>query len=81
MVILILSYFDRAYGPKIFFQAPESISTENLNRLPRLLDLYEDGFFGYTFGEFKSYNLVFKINSQYGRGNMELFLISLLITY
>ncbi len=79
MKILILSYFDHFYGPKIFLKAPELTDGENLEQFPTLMNLYDNGFFVHISGGIKSANLIFESPSQYARGNRERLLISLLI--
>jgi len=78
MKILILSHFNSWYGPTIFLKAPESLENKDLESIPDLMDLYEKGFFIHSFKQFKSVNLLFEISSEYGRGNRELLLISIL---
>jgi PAS domain S-box-containing protein/small GTP-binding protein len=78
MKVLILSHFNNWYGPKIFLKAPESMEDIDLESIPDLMDLYEVGFFAHSFKELKSVNLLFEISSEYGRGNRELLLISIL---
>ncbi|MBD3195796.1 MAG: PAS domain S-box protein [Candidatus Lokiarchaeota archaeon] len=77
--LLILSHFDFLYGPQIVLKAPESVSDEELEKIPALMDLYEKGFFVHIFGKFKSVNLIFELPSEYARGTKELLLISYLV--
>ncbi|MBD3197620.1 MAG: PAS domain S-box protein [Candidatus Lokiarchaeota archaeon] len=79
MKVLILSHFNPWYGPKIFLKAPKTNIDEDLNSIPSLMDLYEKGFFIHSFKNFKSANYLFEIQSEYGRGNSELLLISIII--
>jgi small GTP-binding protein len=77
--ILILSHFHEKIGPKIVLTAPESHEDINLDQIPSLMDLYDDGFFVHMFGNFKSANFIFEIPSQHGRGKIEMLLITILI--
>ncbi len=74
---LVLSYFDNILGPRVFLKAPESISNSDLEILPSLMDLNENGFFVHITDKFKSVNLIFNIFSEYARGKKEILLISI----
>ncbi|MFW9882325.1 MAG: ADP-ribosylation factor family protein, partial [Candidatus Thorarchaeota archaeon] len=77
MKIIILSHFDPRFGPKILLQAPESLKKSDFDSLPALMDLYNEGFFIHTFGNYKSANYIFNIFSKEARGRTEMLLISI----
>ncbi|MFW9874031.1 MAG: ADP-ribosylation factor-like protein, partial [Candidatus Thorarchaeota archaeon] len=77
MKIIILSHFDPRFGPKIMLQAPDSLKESDFNSLPALMDLYSEGFFIHTFGNYKSANYIFNIFSKGARGRTEMLLISI----
>ncbi|MHA1723300.1 MAG: PAS domain-containing protein [Promethearchaeota archaeon] len=77
MNALVLSYFDNILGPRVFLKAPESASDSDLEMLPSLMDLNENGFFVHITDKFKSVNLIFNIFSEYARGKKENLLISM----
>ena len=79
MKILLLSHHNPFFRPKIFLKVPESIEDEELNQIPTLLELYDEGFFMHVFGGIKSANLIFEIPSKYGRGRIERLLVSVVI--
>ena len=76
--IIILSYFHPRYGPKILLKAPESLKKSDFHYLPALMDLYNEGFFIHTFGNYKSANYIFNIPSERARGSIEMLLISII---
>ena len=76
--IIILSYFHPRYGPKILLKAPESLKESDFHYLPALMDLYNEGFFIHTFGNYKSANYIFNIPSEKARGSIEMLLISII---
>ncbi len=80
MNIIVLSYFDHIFGPKIFMKTPKSFDDEEINQIPVLIDMYEEGFFIHIFGGFKSANYFFEINSPIARGGTERLLLSILTT-
>ncbi|MFX1500521.1 MAG: PAS domain S-box protein [Promethearchaeota archaeon] len=75
---IILSYFHPRYGPKILLKTPESLDEKEFYHLPALMDLYDEGFFVHTFGNYKSANYIFNIYNKGARGNIETILISLI---
>ncbi|MFX1436481.1 MAG: PAS domain S-box protein [Promethearchaeota archaeon] len=79
MKIIILSYFHPRYGPKILLKAPKSLKESDFYSLPALMDLYDEGFFIHTFGNYRSANYIFNIPSTQARGNVEMLLISILV--
>lgn len=81
-MFLILSHFDGEFGPKVFLKAPDALDKDNLKlkQIPLLMDLNHKGFFLHFFDGFKSLNYHFEIDSQYARGNIEMLLISILIS-
>ncbi|MHA2127759.1 MAG: PAS domain S-box protein, partial [Promethearchaeota archaeon] len=79
MRILVLSYRNPYFPPYIFLKMPETVRREDINQVPLLIDLYENGFFKHTFGTFKTANLIFDIPSEYSNSRKERLLISLVI--
>ncbi|MFX0083411.1 MAG: PAS domain S-box protein [Candidatus Hodarchaeota archaeon] len=77
MKIIILSHFNPRFGPKILLKAPESLKENDFDSLPALMDLYNEGFFIHTFGNYKSANYIFNIFSKKARGMTEMLLISI----
>ncbi len=81
MKILILSHFDARVGPVPFLFAPKIIDEAILNQIPDLMNVFDqNGFFVHIVGGFKSANYVFEIPNPHSRGNVEMLLISILIT-
>ncbi len=78
MRILILSHFSASYGPKIFLMEPESINEQSIDQIPKLMDVYEKGFFINISDDLKSINLIFEIPSLFARGKKELLLLSII---
>jgi PAS domain S-box-containing protein len=76
-VALILSRFDPLYGPRIVFKAPKFLDDEIANKIPTLMELPTKGVFMHIFGELKTANLFFKLQSPFARGGFESLLISL----
>ncbi len=79
MKLLILSHFNPLYGPTVVLKAPESSEDVELEQIPALMDLYDEGFFVHMFGNFKSANYIFDLPSEYARGKNEMLLISIII--
>ena len=75
---IILSHFHPTYGPKILLKAPESLNESEFYHLPALMDLYNEGFFIHTFGNYKSANYIFNIPNKGARGSIELLLVSII---
>lgn len=76
-VALILSRFDPLYGPRIVLKAPKSLDDEIANNIPSLMEIPTQGVFMHIFGELKTANLFFKLQSPFARGGFESLLISL----
>jgi len=82
--MILLFYFDRILGPKLFLTAPNDL-IENLERktsqqIKSLLDSGEEGFFSHYFTqELKTANWIFKIDSEWARGRTELLMISVIV--
>ncbi|MFX1273950.1 MAG: hypothetical protein ACFFBP_16175 [Promethearchaeota archaeon] len=81
--MLILSYFDRRIGPRIFLTVPNDLLNEEnenlniLNEIKTLLDRDDRGFFIHTFPQdVITANYTFSLNSKWARGHKE----SLMIT-
>ena len=78
MKYLVLTHFNIKAGPQVFLKAPESTSINEIQMIPNLLNLYNEGFFIHIFEGSKSYNYIFNIDSQYTRGNKEILLLSMM---
>jgi hypothetical protein len=84
--MLILSYFDRIIGPRLFLTFPENLCEElgedYLRQVSDLLDAPEDdGFFTHNFSpELKTANWMFSMPSNWARGRIELLMVSVLIS-
>ena len=80
--MLILSYFDRRMGPRIFLIVPSDLvdtERELLDNVKTLLDRDEAGFFTHNFTpELKTANYIFNIESKWARGRQEGLMISAL---
>lgn len=79
MRIIILSHLNPFFRPYIFLKVPETIERDDLNQIPWLIEMYENGFFKHMFGTFKTANLLFDIPSEYSRTKKEHLLISVII--
>ncbi|MFX1574486.1 MAG: PAS domain S-box protein [Promethearchaeota archaeon] len=79
MRFLVLSHRNPIIPPYIYLKMPEMIQRDDIEQIPLLIDLYEDGFFKHTFGNFKTANLIFEIPSEYSKTKIERLLISLVI--
>ena len=77
---LVLLYFDKHIGPKVFFAFPSEISEKLQETIINLMDITRgDSFFEYRMGGmFKSriINYMFTLESQWARGNEEMLMIS-----
>ncbi|MFX0028364.1 MAG: PAS domain S-box protein [Candidatus Hermodarchaeota archaeon] len=78
MKAIILSHFNQTFGPRILLHAPKSLKESDFYSLPALMDLYNEGFFIHTFGNYKSANYIFNIFSKEARGMSETLLISII---
>jgi len=67
-------------GPRVFLKTPESFDDDEINQIPVLIDIYEEGFFIHIFGGFKSANYFFELVSPVARGSTERLLLSILTT-
>ncbi len=80
MIICVLSYFDRHYGPKLYFSYPSIPRNIKLDHIAFLMDFYEKGFFIHEFGEIKSANFIFTIlNPNNPRGGEDLLMVSIVL--
>ncbi|MHA2391462.1 MAG: ADP-ribosylation factor-like protein [Promethearchaeota archaeon] len=81
MLNLVLSHFDSTIGPKVFLNIPKLSNQILLEKIPSLMDLYEEAFFIHEFDEFKTANLIFTIPSPspYTRGGQESLMISIVL--
>ena len=79
MEIAVLSHFHMQLGPQVFLVSPESHNFEELQEIPNLMDLYDEGFFIHITEKLKSANIIFHLPSEYARGNKETLQISLVI--
>jgi PAS domain S-box-containing protein/small GTP-binding protein len=77
--IIILSYLNPFFRPYIFLKVPESVERDDINQVPSLIEIYENGFFKHMFGTFKTANFLFDIPSEYSRTKKEHLLISIII--
>ncbi len=77
--VLILSHFSVKEGPRIFLIAPQNVKTEDFEKIPQIMDIYEEGFFIHMFGEYTSGNYIFNIANPYVRGKKEILLLSLIL--
>jgi hypothetical protein len=83
--MLILSYFDRTLGPRVFLTNPDNlineIKKEYVDQIVSLLNSDNKGFFTHTFSpELKTANFLFTIDSKWARGRNELVMISVIIS-
>jgi hypothetical protein len=83
--MLILSYFDRIIGPKIFLTNPQSLmmnlDEEYITQIKSLMGSDNTGFFTHNFSpELKTANWTFNLNSKWARGRAELIMISIIIS-
>ncbi|MBD3255251.1 MAG: hypothetical protein GF383_09175 [Candidatus Lokiarchaeota archaeon] len=88
---ILLTYFDRLLGPKIYLNFPESLIDELnanlLNQIKSLLDTSNTGFFTHTFksnvdkssSELKTANWIFNLESLWARGRTEIAMISVIV--
>jgi hypothetical protein len=77
---LLLSYFDGVIGPEILFSFPEDISENISTKIKSVFDLdIEDQFFelSITKENLKITNIFLEIPSQWGRGNVETAMLTL----
>ena len=81
--MLILSFFDRRIGPRIFLTVPNDLpSLDNgnlsiLNEIKTLLDRDDTGFFVHIFPpDVKTANYIFNLDSKWARGLQESLMIS-----
>ena len=79
MIFTVLSYFDNIIGPKIFLQFPNVNSHINLDYIPLIMDLYDQGFFIHECGELKTANLIFDIKDPIARGRINRLMISIIL--
>lgn len=79
MRLLILSYFDKIIGPKIFLKVPDNYNSNYLQYIPNLIDYYDEGYFIHEFVILKTANLIFQISSPLARGYMEIAMISIVL--
>lgn len=78
---LIITHFDNIRGPIIAFSVPEGVSTRIKEVLEKLLDVQEQGYFEHVnkSGEqFSTANHTFFVDSEWGRGNVEILMLSLI---
>ena len=83
--MLILSYFDRIIGPKIFLTTPQNLMTnldeEYITQIKSLMGSDNTGFFTHNFSpELKTANWTFNLSSKWARGRAELLMISIIIS-
>ncbi|MHA1343100.1 MAG: hypothetical protein ACTSQG_03885 [Promethearchaeota archaeon] len=82
--MLLLCYFDRIIGPKVFITYPsnlkEDLDAESLNQIMSLLDSADNGFFTHYFSDLNTANFIFTIKSSWARGRQELIMITAIIS-
>lgn len=81
--MLILSYFDKRIGPRVFLTIPNDLSNEGeghltiLNEIKTMLDRDDTGFFIHIFPpDVKTANYIFSLDSKWARGMQESLMIS-----
>ena len=81
MKILIFSHFDARLGPVPFLHFPDSFDKDILNQIPDLMNIFDEkGFFVHIVGDFQSANLNFEVYNPNARGDVEMLLISIILT-
>jgi len=75
---VLLTYFDRKIGPKIFFTYPEQIINEKFSLIiANLMDqISSEEFFIYSFNNHHTLNYYFEINSDWARGCKEMLMLT-----
>lgn len=77
---LVLSFIDAEAGPQILLTFPEVSDIQDLEKVPILMKNSTDGFFSHFFDNFKTVNRVFKIASEWARGEYESLMISIVLS-
>lgn len=83
--MLVLSYFDRILGPKVFLTNPQnlikSLEEDYINQIKSLMESESTGFFTHNFSsDFKTANWAFNLDSKWARGRSESAMISLIVS-
>ncbi|MFX1441936.1 MAG: hypothetical protein ACFFHV_00855 [Promethearchaeota archaeon] len=83
--MLVLSYFDRILGPKVFLTNPQnlikSLEDDYINQIKSLMESESTGFFTHNFSsDFKTANWAFNLDSKWARGRSESAMISLIVS-
>lgn len=83
--MLVLTYFNRILGPRIFLTNPQNLintlDEEYITQIKSLMESESTGFFTHNFSsEFKTANWTFNLNSRWARGRSESAMISLIVS-
>jgi len=79
MKSIVLSYFNKIYGPEILIEMPKLFSDTQTAHVAKLIDSsFEKGFFVHKFPDMLTANYFFEVPSAWARGTRELVLISIL---
>jgi len=78
MIGIVLSMFDALVGPKVLLKFPQSIESVHIDHIPNLMDVFEEGFIVYEFGDLKTANLVFEVDNPLARGRKDILMISVI---
>lgn len=77
MIFLVLSHSHVNLGPRLVTTYPGLPDNILLDHLPFLIDFYDPGFFIHEFGELKTSNFIFTMDTMKPRGQEEIFMISI----
>ena len=78
MIGIVLSMFDTCVGPKILLKYPKSVESVHINHIPKLMDVFEEGFIVYEFGSLKTANFIFETNNPVARGQRDTLMFSVI---
>ena len=78
MIGIVLSIFDALVGPRVLLKYPKSIESIHVDHIPKLMDVFEEGFIVYEFGDLKTANFVFEVNNPVARGRKDILMISVI---
>lgn len=77
--IIALSYFDRKYGPSLYYFYPKDIlEKDQLIQIAKLMEYCYREFFIYKFNKINSMNYNFQIYSSWSRGGSEHLMVSII---
>lgn len=80
MHFVAVSYFDSIIGPSLLVVEPAGKSIEYLDRIPDLMNLYENEFFMHGIGDVTSANLIFNVESGRERGGIIKMQLSIVVS-